>query len=145
MESQSSKYVSDACAECGGKCCRHGSIFVTNAEYESLPDDERKKQISQFKSAYVIDVRPCPYLGAGKCYLGEDRFIDCKTYPWTIDGMISDELSLCDECPGRESFDNEMMKCDAEQLFVKNYLKGKLTAEEIADYDSINYKIDKDK
>lgn len=146
MESQANN-CAEACAKCGGKCCKNGGIFVTKYEYGYLPDDDRKKQISPFKSAYLIDAKPCPYLDVDKCSLGDERFIDCKMYPWThIGGFGSgSKVKLSDQCPGRETFNTARMEFNADTLLVRSWIKEKITSQELLDYDSINYKIDKDK
>lgn len=131
------------CSDCGGKCCKNGSIFVTRHEYNKLVNDVNKEQILAFKSSYVINASPCPYLDHDKCSLGNKRFLDCKMFPWTINDKLVLELSK--ECKHSESFGLLCNQSKAYDLIRDAFCNDEIKMNELSILGSMIYKIDKDK
>lgn len=100
------KYFLNCCSGCGWKCCKVWWLYITEKEYNTVPESKRDGFKKHYSGYNTYLEKPCPFISENGCILGENRFLECKLYPLEIRWI--DKLVLKQECPHNKLFDNKL-------------------------------------
>jgi hypothetical protein len=96
------KYFNPCCEKCQGKCCKVGGLYITNKEFQKVPNEFKKYFKKHFSGYHTPLGHPCPFITNSGCSLNENRFLECKLYPLEVRSMS--KLILKKECPFKKCY-----------------------------------------
>lgn len=123
------KHFLSCCQNCRGKCCKVGGLYITKKEFEGVTEEYKRYFKKHFFGFHVPLGTRCPFLKNDGCILGDNRFLECKLYPFEIAGI--DKLILKCECPYAENYNSDKFLKEVLKLLKQYNAKGIFKEEDV--------------